>query len=102
MPAVRKALKDVIRQETALFLLLLLTGLLLLPIVIYAVGTAVFGAYEGSGFMEFYATLHSEFRAGQRVVWFLMLSPYLVWQGTRLTAWGFRQFSSSVRRPSSS
>jgi hypothetical protein len=81
----------IVRKETALFLILLLTGLLVLPIVIYAVGNIVFGAYEGSGFMEFYGTLHSEFRAGQRLVWFLMFSPYLVWQGSRLTAWGFRR-----------
>lgn len=95
-------MKDAIREEFALFLLLLLTGLLVLPIVIYVVGTVVFGAYEGSGFMEFYGTLHSEFRSGQRVVWFLMLSPYLVWQAARLTVWGFRQFSTSNKHTGSS
>jgi hypothetical protein len=91
MPEAPNSFRDIIRKESALFLMLLLTGLFFLPVVIYIIGNAVFGAYEGSGFMDFYGTLHSELRAGQRVVWFLMLSPYIVWQLSRLTAWGFRR-----------
>ena len=83
--------KDRVRKELVLFLVLFLTGLLILPLLIYVVGKAVFGAYEGAGFMTFYGTLHSELRSGQMVVLFLMLSPYLVWQLLRLTLWAFRR-----------
>jgi hypothetical protein len=97
MSSTQKSLKDVARRETILFLVLLLTGLLLLPAIIYFIGKSVFGAYEANGFMTFYGMLHSEFRAGVPVVWFLMLSPYIIWQLFRLTAWGFGGSSTSHR-----
>lgn len=84
-------MKDIVRKEFILFLVLLLTGLLILPAVIYVVGKAVFGAYDANGFITFYGMLHSEFRAGVPVVWFLMFSPYIIWQSMRLTLWAFRR-----------
>jgi hypothetical protein len=94
MSSTQKSLKDVARKESILFLVLLLTGLLLLPTIIYFVGKAVFGAYEANGFMTFYGMLHSELRSGVPVVWFLMLSPYIIWQLFRMTFWGFRRSST--------
>ncbi len=90
------SLKKVARKEFILFVILFLAGLFFLPLLIYFIGKSIFGAYDGSGFATFYGTLHSEFRAGEPVVWFLMLSPYIVWQVFRLTAWAFRRPSSGA------
>lgn len=77
-------------RESVLFLWLLVAGLFLLPLAIYLIGRALFGEYGGTGFSAFYATLHSELRSGSPSVWFLVLSPYLVWQLLRLTIRAFR------------
>lgn len=84
-------LKSTALRELALFLILFFTGLVILPILIYFVGSSLFGEYSGSGFSGFYQMLHGELREGERVVWFLMLSPYITWQLMRLTAYGFRR-----------
>lgn len=65
-------------------------GLLLLPAAVYLVGKSVFGEYGGSGFTEFYGTVHSELLSGNLSVWFLVLSPYLIWQLMRFTIRAFR------------
>ncbi|MEX2123078.1 MAG: hypothetical protein WD795_04230 [Woeseia sp.] len=70
---------------------LLLVGLVILPLSIYLVGRAVFGEYGGDGFGDFYGQLLREFLGGEPAVWFLLLSPYLLWQLFRLTIWGFRR-----------
>ena len=73
-----------------MFATLLFFGLVVLPIAIWFVGKAVFGAYGGAGYMDFFGTLSAKIRAGDTVAWFLVLSPYLVWQIVRLTAFGWR------------
>ena len=78
------------KKEAILFLAMLLTGLFLLPVLIYIIGRTVFGAYDGGSFATFYGMLHSDFRAGEPTVWFLILSPYLIWMLFRLTLKGFR------------
>jgi len=78
------------KKEAILFLAMLLTGLFLLPVVVYVIGRTVFGAYDGGSFATFYGMLHSDFRAGEPAVWFLILSPYLIWMLFRLTVKGFR------------
>jgi hypothetical protein len=83
-------LKTRLQSELALFLILLLVGLLLLPISIYLVGNAIFGDYSGSGFAAFYQSVHDGLRRGDSAIWFLVLSPYLGWQVLRLTVVGFR------------
>lgn len=69
---------------------MLFAGLFLLPLSIYLVGESVFGEYSGAGFAGFYGRMHHEIRDGQPVVWFLVLSPYIIWQLLRLTFWGYR------------
>ena len=86
-----------VKLELVQLLWFLLIGLVLLPLAIYLVGDAVFGTYAGSGFGGFYANLHSELRAGQPVVVFLLLSPYLVWMLLRATIWGFRRSAAKNR-----
>jgi hypothetical protein len=95
MSATEKSLRKKVTSESALFLILLLVGLLFLPIVIYAVGTSIFGEYAGNGFWEFLRLLHSELWAGKPVVWFLVLSPYLIWQIFRMTIRAFRRPSAA-------
>lgn len=85
------ALKKSATKEVAIFLCLLFFGLLILPLAIFGVGKFVFGEYGGSGFSAFYGTLHRAIRDSDIVVLFLVFSPYLVWQLTRLTVWGFRR-----------
>ena len=83
--------KTTLKKELALFLALVFVGLLMLPIAIYLVGDRVFGEYSGNGFGAFFGALHRDLRDGQAVVWFLVLSPYLVWQLTRASLWGYRR-----------
>ncbi len=90
MSASKPDWKTTASRESALFLILMFVGLFLLPVSIYFVGHAMFGAYGGSGFSAFYGALHSDLRAGVGAVWFLVCSPYLGWQLLRLTWAGFR------------
>jgi uncharacterized membrane protein len=80
-----------VEREFALFLVLFLAGILFLPVAVYLVGTVVFDEFAGSGFTDFYADLHEELREGSLAVWFLVLSPYLIWQTLRLTFFVFRR-----------
>ena len=83
-------LSTLLKKEAAVFLVLLLIGLVLLPICIWFVGNAVFGAYEGAGYSDFFGTLSGKIRSGNPVAWFLVLSPWIVWQCLRLIAFGWR------------
>ena len=86
----QSGLRRIFTKELALFAILLFFGLVVLPIAIWFVGKAVFGAYGGAGYMDFFGTLSAKIRSGDLVAWFLVLSPYLVWQIARLTALGWR------------
>jgi hypothetical protein len=86
-------IRNTAKQEAVLLLWLLLAGLFLLPVVIYFIGHTMFGEFSG-GFMAFYGLLHSELRGGEIAVWFLVLSPYIVWQLLRLTIHAFRAAGS--------
>jgi len=79
-----------LKKEGALFAVLLFAGFVLLPIAIWLVGKAVFGAYGGTGYSDFFGNLSGKIRGGDLVAWFLVLSPYLVWQCLRLMALGWR------------
>lgn len=83
-------LSDSLKKEAALFTGLLFVGLVILPICIWFVGKSVFGQYGGAGFSDFFGTLSSKIRSGDIVAWFLVLSPWLVWQCLRLIAFGWR------------
>ena len=81
---------NTLKKEGALFAVLLFVGFVLLPIAIWLVGKAVFGAYGGTGYSDFFGNISGKIRGGDLVAWFLVLSPYLVWQCLRLTALGWR------------
>ncbi len=76
-------------NELALALMLLFAGMVLLPLTIYLTGQSVFGEYGGAGFSDFYGRLSGELREGRPVVWFLVLSPYLILMLLRFTIWAF-------------
>ena len=69
---------------------MLFVGLVLLPVLVWFVGKAVFGAYGGHGFAEFFGALSGRFRSGDLGAWFLVLSPWLALQIIRLAAAGWR------------
>ena len=84
-------MRNRIAREAAWLAGLLFVGLVILPISIYVVGRLIFGEYGGGGLGDFYAGLLGEFLRGEPAVWFLLLSPYLLWQLGRLTFLGFRR-----------
>jgi hypothetical protein len=95
LPETTDPWKMTVKKESLLFLSLLLTGVFVLPAAIYLVGRAMFGEYGGTGFPAFYGMLQSELWSGEPSVWFLILSPYLVWQLLRLTLHAFRRSGGS-------
>jgi hypothetical protein len=94
MPTENQYPTNAVRREAILFLILLPVGLFLLPAAVYIVGSAIFGEFGGDGFGAFYGMLIDELRGGEPAVWFLILSPYLVWQLLRLTFGAFRAAGS--------
>jgi hypothetical protein len=80
-----------IAREAAWFAGLLFVGMVILPVSIYLVGHAVFGEYGAGALGAFYARLLGGFLNGEPAVWFLLLSPYLLWQLGRLTIRSFRR-----------
>lgn len=83
-------LKKSVQKEVGLFVGLLFFGFVLMPIAIFWVGQSLFGAYGGLGYADFFGTLSEKIRGGDGVAWFLVLSPYLVWQCLRLTVFAWR------------
>lgn len=83
-------LVKMLKKEAALFAGLFFFGLAILPIAIWFVGKSLFGAYDGAGYGTFFGALSGKIRAGDLAAWFLVLSPWLVWQCLRLMALGWR------------
>lgn len=91
MPTADSPLRKKLTRETALLAILLFVGIVLMPIAIWFVGQALFGEYGGTGFGDFFGTLSAKIRSGDRVAWFLVLSPYLSILCLRLMIWGWRK-----------
>ena len=86
-----KPMKQKVMHELALALTLIFAGLVLLPLAIYVTGQSVFGEYSGAGFSDFYRRLTGDVRDGRSLVWFLVLSPYLILMLLRLTIWAYQR-----------
>lgn len=84
-------LKQKILRETALFIGLFFLGLVVAPIAIYIIGPRLLGEFGGHGYGDFFGTLGGKIRSGDLTAWFLVLSPWLVWQVLRLTLYGWRR-----------
>lgn len=91
MSVIPQAVVKTLKKEGALFAILLFAGFVLLPVAIWFVGKSVFGTYGGAGYADFFGNLSGKIRSGDLVAWFLVLSPYLVWQCLRLMALGWRR-----------
>ncbi|HLU06571.1 MAG TPA: hypothetical protein VKZ91_08445 [Woeseiaceae bacterium] len=89
-------MRNTFAREAAWLAGLLFAGVVILPLSIYVVGRAVFGEYGAGTLGDFYADLLGKFMDGEPAVWFLLLSPYLLWQLCRLT---FRAFRRTGRPP---
>ena len=86
----KSPLPKTLKKEAALFVALLFVGLVLLPVLVWFVGKAIFGAYGGHGFADFFGNLSGRIRSGNLGAWFLVLSPWLALQIIRLAALGWR------------
>ena len=79
-----------LKRESILALILIVAGLSVLPLLIWLIGSSVFGAYAGDGFAGFYSDLTGRLGSGGVVAWFLVLSPLLGVSILRLTLFAFR------------
>jgi hypothetical protein len=84
------SLKLTVQRETALFLVLVLFGLLFVPMAIYWVGPQTLGEFGGNGFGDFFGSVSERIRKGNGAAWFFVLAPYLTVQTLRLTLHGWR------------
>ena len=82
--------KNPLRREAFLIIACLSFGLLILPVLVFIVGQVIFGEFAGGGLGAFFADIHRMLRSGNVVVWFLVLSPYLIIQTLRLSIGLFR------------
>ena len=73
------------RKEALLLVVCLALGAFVLPVAVYIVGRAMFGEFGGGGLMDFYGSVQFSIWTLDPVVWFLVLSPYLVLQALRIT-----------------
>ena len=78
------------KKEAILFSLLLFAGLAVLPGAVYYIGDAIFGEFGGHGLGGFYGMIFDQLAGGEAAIWFLVLSPYLVWQLCRFTIKAFK------------
>jgi hypothetical protein len=73
------------KRELTILLLLLGTGLLLLPIAVYFVGQKVIGEYApGRDAIDLVAAVWADLAGMRPAAWLLTASPYLVLQLLRL------------------
>lgn len=70
-------------RELRILLLVGGFGLLVLPFLVYGIGAATLGPYDG-GLKSFLATLYGQFVRLSPGAWALLLGPYLLFQALRL------------------
>jgi len=73
------------RRELLWLLIALVVGVLLLPPLIWLVGSRVFGPYAGGGSRDLVDHFFVGLGQGRAALWLVALGPYLVisgWRGT--------------------
>ena len=90
------ALRQKVRKEVGLLAGLLFFGIVLMPVGIFLTGQVVFGSYGGQGYADFFGAISEKIRSGDRVAWFLVLAPYLIWQSLRLMAAAWRRLGRTA------
>ncbi len=83
-----------IRREALWVLIALLAGLLVLPPLIWLVGSRVFGPYAAGGTRDLVDHFYRSLGHGEQAVWLVALGPLLGLAILRLTLAGMR----AVRR----
>jgi hypothetical protein len=79
-----------LRLEIIFGAVCLLFGMLVLPALVYWVGTKVLGPYSGGDLADFYATLFRDLLAGSGRAWLLVAGPYVTLMLLRVILLGFR------------
>jgi hypothetical protein len=74
-----------LRRELLWLLIALPVGVLLLPPLIWLVGSHVFGAYAGGGTRDLVDHFFRGLAQGQQAFWIVALGPYVVLIALRLT-----------------
>jgi len=74
-----------VRRELLWLLIGLVMGLLLLPPLIWLVGSRVFGPYAGGNTRDLVDHFYHGLGQGQQATWIVALGPYLVILVLRLT-----------------
>jgi hypothetical protein len=62
--------------ELAVALVSLVFGVALLPLLIFYVGVATLGRYEGAGPLHLYGSLFAGLKEGSPAAWLVILGPY--------------------------
>jgi hypothetical protein len=63
-------------------------GVALMPVLIFYVGVATLGRYEGAGLAHLYASLFAGLKEGSPAAWLVILGPYALYLLFRaLKAW---------------
>ena len=80
-----------LKQELAVLVGLLFIGVVVLPVLVWFVGQAVFGSYGGQGYMDFLGSLTGKLTDLEAAARFLVLSPWITWQTIRLLVFAWRK-----------
>jgi hypothetical protein len=73
--------------EIVLTAIALLTGLLLMPALIFWVGSATLGRYEGASLGALFKSIYGTLESGSLASWVVLLGPYallLIFRGLRV------------------
>jgi len=81
-------------KKIIIFILFFLIGLLLLPLLLFAINDFIFGKYTGNGFVGFYNDYFHLMQKGNLAAWFISLSPYLVYLCVKITIQAFNYFKN--------
>lgn len=65
--------------ESAVVVAALLAGVALMPVLIFYVGAAALGRYEGASLHALYASLFAGMQEGSIASWLVFLGPYLLY-----------------------
>jgi hypothetical protein len=79
-----------VRREALWLLIGLPVGILLLPPLIWLVGSRVFGSYPGGNTRDLVDHFFHGLSQGQKAFWIVALGPYVVIVALRLTLAGMR------------
>jgi hypothetical protein len=79
-----------LRRESLWILIGLPVGVLLLPVLIWLIGSRVFGPYAGGSLRDLADHYFRGLGHGQQAFWIVALGPYLAILALRLTLGGMR------------